>query len=176
MRMLSTTVALMLGLASPAAAEIASRSDDAFTLTFSARTSYGPGRIAGSLEGLPHWWDPAHTYSGDAANLSLDLRPGGCWCERLADGTDFDHGRTVSVTFGEILFHAPFGPLRDRATRADLTVAWSLADREMEPSWTFVVEGPGVGAMAEAVDGVMEGGFRRWIHWLETGPYPPAEL
>ena len=172
MRTLSITVGLVLGLATPAAAEIASRSEDAFTLTFSTRTQYGPGRITGSLEGLQHWWDPAHTYTGDAANLSLDLTPGGCWCERLADGADFDHGRTVSVTPGEILFHAPFGPLRAMATRADLTVAWSLVGREMEPSWTFVVEGPGVGAMAEAVDGVMEGGFRRWIHWLETGPYP----
>lgn len=172
MRTLIISAALIFGLATPAAAEVVSRSEDAFTLKFSARTEYGPGRIAGSLAGLPHWWDPAHTYTGDAANLSLDLRPGGCWCEKLADGTDFDHGRTVSTTIGEIRFHAPFGPLRGTATRADLTVAWTLVDRAMEPTWTFVVEGPGVGAMAGAVDGVMEGGFRRWIHWLETGPYP----
>ena len=24
------------------------------------------------------WWDPAHTWSGDSVNLSLDARPGGC--------------------------------------------------------------------------------------------------
>ena len=28
------------------------------------------------------WWGKDHTYSGDSANLSLSLTPGGCWCER----------------------------------------------------------------------------------------------
>ena len=137
MRTLMISAALIFGMATPAAAEVVSRGEDTFTLKFSARTEYGPGRIVRSLEGLPNWWDPAHTYTGDAANLSLDLRPGGCWCEKLADGTDFDHGRTVSVTIGEILFHAPFGPLRGAATRA----AWTTAPIR-RAAWTWVAGTP----------------------------------
>ena len=67
MRTLMISAALIFGMATPAAAEVVSRGEDTFTLKFSARTEYGPGRIVRSLEGLPNWWDPAHTYTGDAA-------------------------------------------------------------------------------------------------------------
>ena len=32
------------------------------------------------------WWNPEHTYSHDAKNLSIDPRPGGCFCEKLPNG------------------------------------------------------------------------------------------
>ena len=113
-------------------------------------------------------YDPAHSYTGSAANLSLDLAPGGCWCEAMPDGTQFDHGRTVSIVLGEIRFHAPFGPLRDMATRADLIVTYPLVGGVVTPTWTFIVEGPGVGALAEPVDGVIGGGFARWIAHMDA--------
>ncbi|MBU1325681.1 MAG: hypothetical protein KJ676_10595 [Alphaproteobacteria bacterium] len=155
--------ALFAAVAGPAAAEIVSRSENAFTLKFTGRTALGPAGVPTALSQLPLWWDPAHSYSGDATNLSLDLSPGGCWCEKLEDGTDFDHGRTLSVVPGEMRFHAPFGPLRSMATKADLVVTYPLVDGVVTPTWTFVVEGPGVGAMADPVDAVMAGGFSRWI-------------
>jgi hypothetical protein len=128
----------------------------------------GPAGVADALAALPQWWDPAHSYTGDAANLSLDLAPGGCWCERMADGSAFDHGRTLSAVFGELRFHAPFGPLRTMATKAELIVSHPLVDGVVTPTWTFIVEGPGVGALAEPVDGVMGGGFARWIAHMDA--------
>lgn len=166
-------VAAALALsAAPAAAEIVSRSADAFTLRYAADAEIAPEGIPGALRDLPRWWDGEHTYSGDSDNLSLDLSPGGCWCEKLADGSDFDHGRTVAVEAGRILFDAPFGPLRGKATRADLAVTWPAAQRGWTPTWTFTVEGPGVGAMAEGVDAVMGAGYQRWLRYLEAGSPP----
>ena len=170
MRKLLIAVVAVLAAASPAAAEIVSRSENAVTMRFAAPTRIDGVRASGSLEALPLWWDGDHSYTGDAANLSLDLAPGGCWCERMPDGTDFDHGRTVSAEDGRILFHAPFGPLRGKATRADLTVAWA----ETGVTWTFVIEGPGVGAMADPVHGVMEAGFQRWVRFLEAEAAPSS--
>jgi uncharacterized protein YndB with AHSA1/START domain len=159
--------ALIAAVGTPAAAEIVSRSENAFMLKFTGRTTLGPAGVPEALSQLPLWWDPAHSYSGDADNLSLDLGVGGCWCEKLEDGTDFDHGRTLSVEPDEMRFHAPFGPLRSMATRADLVVTYPLVDGVVTPTWTFVVEGPGVGAMAEPVDAVMGGGFARWIAHMD---------
>jgi hypothetical protein len=151
----------------PAAAEVVERSADSFTLRYAVDSGIAPEKIGPSLADLPRWWDSAHTYSGSAENLSLDLTPGGCWCERLADGTDFDHGRTVSVTADSFVFNAPFGPMRGRTTKAELTVAWPATTRGRTPTWTMVVEGPGMGAMADAIDAVMGAGYRRWMIWLE---------
>ena len=155
--------------AAPAEAEVVARTADSFTLRYAVGAEISPDDIPASLTALPKWWDSAHTYSGSAANLSLDLTPGGCWCEKLADGTDFDHGRTVSVAPDAFVFAAPFGPLRGKTTKAELTVTWPGANQGSTPTWTMVVEGPGIGAMADAVDGVMGAGYRRWLRYLETG-------
>src|ERR1044072_9518323 len=37
------------------------------------------------------WWNPEHTYSHDAKNLSIDARPGGCFCEKLTNGGGVEH-------------------------------------------------------------------------------------
>jgi len=169
MRKLWLMTALVLGLsATPAAAEIVSRSEHAFTLRFEGQARLDPAGVPDAFSEVALWWDPAHSYTGDAANLSLSLAPGGCWCEAMADGTAFEHGRTVSQVYGEIRLHAPFGPLRDMATRADLIVTWPQVDGVVTPTWTFIVEGPGVGALAEPVDGVIGGGFVRWIAHMDA--------
>ncbi len=170
MRPLMLVLALALSglMTSPVAAEIVSRSENAFTLRFEDQTRLGPAGVARAFSEVNLWWDPAHSYTGNAANLSLDLTPGGCWCEAMPDGTRFDHGRVLSEVYGEIRLHAPFGPLRSMATRADLIVTWPLVDGVVTPTWTFIVEGPGVGALAEPVDGVIGGGFARWIAHMDT--------
>lgn len=160
-----------LGVA-PAAAEVVSRTADSFTLRYAVGAGIAPDDIPTALQDLPKWWDAAHTYTGSAGNLSLDLAPGGCWCEKLADGTDFDHGRTVSVMADHIVFDAPFGPLRGKATRADLVVSWPAANGGWTPTWTMTVEGPGIGAMADGVDAVMGAGYQRWLRYLEYGEAP----
>ncbi|HEV7229618.1 hypothetical protein [Brevundimonas sp.] len=173
MRAILIAVAASFAFAAPAAAEIVSRSENGFTLKFVSSTDIDPADIPTALEDVALWWDGDHSYTGDAANLSLDLSPGGCWCEKMPDGTAFDHGRTVSVAADRIKFSAPFGPLRGKATTADLIVTWPGANRGWDVTWTMVVEGPGVGAMADAVHGVMEAGFQRWVRFLEYGePHP----
>ena len=153
----------------PAEAEVVARAADSFTLRYAVGSGIAPGDIGPALQGLPKWWDAAHTYSGSAANLSLDLTPGGCWCEKLADGTDFDHGRTVSAEPDRFVFNAPLGPLRGKTTKAELTVTWPGTDRGSTLIWTMLVEGPGIGAMADVVDAVMGAGYQRWLHYLEYG-------
>jgi hypothetical protein len=92
-----------VALAAPASAEVVSRSADAFTLRFSVGVETTSEGVVTAVSELPAWWDPAHTYSGQGANLSLTFEDGGCWCERLADGTVFQHAVvTVPAYFDEV--------------------------------------------------------------------------
>lgn len=83
-------------------------------------------------------------------------------------------GRTVEVADDRVTFNAPFGPLRGKATRAELTVTWPEVDGGHAPTWVLIVEGQGLGAMAEGVAGVIGAAHARWLSYLETGEPPPA--
>lgn len=161
---------LALFAAVPAAAEVVERHADGFTLRFAAPMETSAEDLLGSLGEIGKWWDGAHSYSGDAANMTLVMEPGGCFCEALADGTAFEHGRVVSVDpVTGVQLNAPLGPLKATATKADLGFGWTSASRGWTVVMTFVVEGPGLGAFADGVDGVMGGAFSRYVRHVEYG-------
>lgn len=159
--------------ATPAAAEVIERSADHFVLRYETGLETTPEDIYGAVGHIGQWWDSAHTYSGDAANMTLPLETGACFCERLADGTTFEHGRVVTADPQTgVLLDAPLGPLKGKATRADLSIRWSGANAGWTLVMTYVVRGPGVGAWADGVDAVMQGQYARLLHYVEYGEAP----
>lgn len=161
--------AAALAVAGGASAEVSTRSDRGFTLSFERPVTASPDKIFAALGQPGEWWSDAHTYSGDASNLRLDLRPGGCWCEDLPGG-GVKHAEAVLVWPEQrmVRFDAPLGPLQSIGARAVLTMTWadgeSGADRRLK--WTFVVDGDGAGLMADAVDGVLAAQFDRLVQRL----------
>lgn len=166
-----TAVALAL-LAVPAAAEVVSRSDNGFTLSFERPVAASPEAILNAVATPAAWWSDAHTYSGAASNISLELRPGGCWCEALPGG-GVKHAEAVLVWPERrmVRFEAPFGPLQATGAAAVLTMTWAEADNGAARAlkWTFVVEGTGTGAMADVIDGVIGEQFGRLADHLAPG-------
>ncbi len=167
--MIGAAAGLSLFAAGPAAAEVVSRHADGFTLRFAVPMETSAGDVVLALDNIGGWWDGAHTYSGDAANLSLSLDPGACFCEALADGSAFEHGRVVVLDDDHLALDAPLGPLKGRASKADLTFSWPDAGAGTMVTMTFIVEGPGLGAFADPVNGVMAGQFERFIRYVEYG-------
>ncbi|HWQ86028.1 hypothetical protein [Brevundimonas sp.] len=160
--------------ATPAAAEVVERSADHFVLRFELGLETTPEDIYGAVGDIGRWWDSAHTYSGDAANMTLPLEVGACFCEALADGKTFEHGRVVQADPGTgVLLEAPLGPLRGRATVAQWSIGWSGGGRGYALILTYVVRGAGLGAMADPVNGMMSVQFARLAHYVEYGE-PPA--
>lgn len=155
--------------AAPATAEVVARTADSFTLRFAVPIETTTGDVVLALEDIGGWWDGAHTYSGDASNLSLSLDPGGCFCEALPDGSTFEHGRVVALDDDHLALNAPLGPLKAAARKADLTFSWPDAGTGTMVTMTFVVEGPGLGAMADPVNSVMGVQFARFIRYVEYG-------
>ena len=167
---LAVVAAIGLLSATPAAAEVVERHADGFTLRFTTTMETTAGDVFLAIEDIGGWWDSAHTYSGDARNLALSLEPDGCFCEALPDGTLFEHGRLRGFDDEHLSLDAPLGPLKGRATTADLTFSWPDAGTGVAVTMTFVVEGPGLGAFADPVDAVMAGQFARFVGYIAPEP------
>jgi len=115
-----------------------------------------------------------HTWSGDAAHLSLDARAGGCFCEAW-DGGSAEHGRVVMAQPGRLLrFVGALGPLQESAVSAVLTVTLEAAGSGTRATVTYRVSGDaghGLETLAPVVDTVIGqqfGGFARLAS--ESGP------
>lgn len=162
-KILSTGLALAL-FATGVSAEVRARTDNGFTLGYERPVRAAPDRVLETVAMPSGWWSSDHTYSGDAANIRLDMIPGGCWCEALPGG-GVKHAEVVMVWPERrmVRFDAPFGPLQGMGADAVLTMTWSDPSDggERVLRWAFVVNGPGTGAMADVIDGVMTEQFRR---------------
>ena len=155
--------AVAAAVASPAAAEVKARSDDGFTLTYERTVDASAAAVFEAVGRPGDWWSDAHSYSGEADNITVDLRPGGCWCEALPGG-GVKHAEVVLVWPEQnmVRFNAPFGPLQAMAADAVLTIGWADGeDGSRLLSWTFVVAGPGAGALADPIDAVIGEQFNR---------------
>jgi hypothetical protein len=165
------SAASLAPLAGPAAAEVTARSENGFRLTYERRVTASAEAALEAVGRPAAWWSDAHTYSGSASNISVDLRPGGCWCEALPGG-GVKHAETVLVWPEQrmVSFEAPFGPLRGIGADAVLTMSWADAPGGTERTlkWTFVVNGPGAGAMADAIDAVTAEQFGRLAEHLSA--------
>ncbi len=166
--------ALLVAGASSASAEVVSTSATGFQLRSTAvLESTTPEQAWTALGRWGSWWSPAHTYSGNSANLNLDVSAGGCLCE-VWDGGQIEHARVLLAWPGQGLLrmNAPFGPLQAQPVTAILT--YTIRPRDaggVEVTQTFVVGGgdEATAAMAPLVDTVMSGGFERYVRYIQTG-------
>ena len=116
-------VAAAAALTAPASAEIRDYSPDGFALHWEAPVMQSREALWDKLVTPSRWWSSDHTYSGDAANLTLELAPGGCWCETW-DGGQIQHGRVLAVQPGkQLVISAPFGPMQSMAVNAVMTIS-----------------------------------------------------
>ncbi|MGD2133943.1 MAG: hypothetical protein PVI23_14205 [Maricaulaceae bacterium] len=150
--------------AAPASAEVVSADEYGFALSISINTSASPGAAFVALSRFDEWWDPAHTYSGDAANLSIELEPGGCFCEEWGQGA-VRHAEVVQVR-GEqfIRWTGGLGPLQDLGLVQ--VHDWSVEQLGVGSRITYSTRvtghpADGLADLAGIVDAVMTGQMER---------------
>src|SRR4030095_5770087 len=85
-----------------------------FPVKFEVSVNAPAAKVYDALVGqIGSWWASEHTYSGDAKNLTIDARPGGCFCEKLPNGGGIEHARVIYVAPREILrLSGALGPLQ----------------------------------------------------------------
>ena len=81
-----------LAMAGSAQAAVVSTAEVGFRIENRAQVAATPDRAWQALGEIGRWWSSSHTYSGDAANVTIEMKPGGCWCEALPGG-GIEHGR-----------------------------------------------------------------------------------
>lgn len=105
-------IPIALFAATPAAAEVVSAGSNGFEVRHGVNLVIPQAKAYAAFSEIQNWWSKDHTYSGDAANLSLQLRPGGCFCERLDNGGGIEHLRVTYVQPGErVVLTGALGPL-----------------------------------------------------------------
>lgn len=154
----------ILGLASmaafsPAQAKVASVAPNGFTVTHEATVKLSPQGAYDAFLKIGTWWDKSHTFSGDPKNISIDAKPGGCWCEALPDGGFVKHMEVGQAAPGSrLVFHGGLGPLHFMGATGAMTVAFTKGENGTKISLRYAVTGydpDQFTKLAVAVDGVL---------------------
>lgn len=159
-----------------ARAEVASASSSTFLIEAQADVAATPEQTWRALGRIERWWNSSHTYSGDADSLSLDLRAGGCWCERWGRGQSVEHGRVLLVMQHEgvrtLRIAGAFGPLQEMGVDAVLTFTVAPHASGARIAMTYRVSGDASLALdqiAPLVDTVLMEQFGRLVRLSATG-------
>jgi len=165
-------VALALG-AGAAHAEVKSTWASGIRLENKAVVAAPPEKVWAALGQVGKWWDDAHTYSGDASNMTLPLEADACFCEKLPKGGGVRHGVVELAWPGQFLrLDAALGPLQDEGAGGALTFTLKPAPGGgTEVVQTYNVTGlrPEMIKAAPLIDQVIGGQLTRLKTYVETG-------
>jgi uncharacterized protein YndB with AHSA1/START domain len=145
-----------------------------FLVKFDVSVNAPVAKVYDALVGqVASWWNPEHTYSHDAKNLSIDARAGGCFCEKLPNGGGIEHLRVVYVAPPQVVrFSGALGPLQASGVAGSMT--WKLTGEsdstrlELSYSVGGFIPG-GFEKIAPAVEAMLREQFDRLKLFVETG-------
>lgn len=172
-RFVALLVASVLAQAE-AHAEVVETTADRFVTRDTASVKSTPLATWLALTSPGKWWNSQHSWSGDAANMTLTPQGGGCFCERIPVG---DSGNSSamegSARHAEVLQAFPmrvlrmrggFGPLQGEPAEGVLTVTLKEIPGGTRILWEYNVGGPmryKIAEIAPAVDNVMSDQLKR---------------
>ena len=160
--------------AAPASAEVVSASSNGFEVRETVNLVVPPNIAFAAFADMPAWWDPEHTYSGTSANLSLNLEPGGCFCERFPDGGGIEHMRVTYVEPGKrVVLTGALGPLLYEATAGvmDVQVKSTAGGSQLTLDYRAAGFAKGGGdKLAPVVDQVLAGQMKRLRAYATARP------
>jgi uncharacterized protein YndB with AHSA1/START domain len=172
MKLWISAVALALA-ATTARAEVVDARPNGFEVKHEVEIAAPAAKVWAAILQPAGWWDPRHTWSGSAANLSLAAASGGCFCERLPGGGSVLHLSTVNAVPNQklVLFGA-LGPLQGSGAAGHLAFVLAETDGKTTLTVTYDVGGymkGGLDKIAGPVDGVLGQQVTRLKAQVETG-------
>ncbi len=179
---LTTAAAMFFGcivIMGTVRAEVKDSSASGMLVANVAEIKASPAKVYDVLVGqVGSWWDPEHTYSHDAKNLSIDPRPGGAFAEKLPNGGGVLHMTVVYASPGEMLrLSGALGPLQGSGLAGSMTWQLDKSDTGTKVTLVYSVGGyfqGGLQSIAGPVDHVLEAQLRRLKSFIETGSPAPA--
>jgi uncharacterized protein YndB with AHSA1/START domain len=173
----SATLAALI-VAGGAHAEVVESQAWGFTVRVTRVIAAPPAKVWATLVRPALWWSSDHTFSHDAANLTLDPVAGGAWLERLPSGGGVRHLTVVDVDPPSALrLEGALGPMQAMGAAGHLTFALKAQGESTLLTQTYDVGGHapgpgGLGALSTVVDGVLGEQADRLKACAETGKTP----
>lgn len=139
----------------PAHAEVTTRTDAGFVVRVTAEVAASPADAWKAFTTPSLWWNPQHTFSGEAVNLTMDPSANGCFCEKLPvpKGAPVTQ-KPGSVMHMRVVYAEPYralrlvgglGPLQSEAVNGTMTVTFKPVDgsggKATRILWEYVVGG-----------------------------------
>jgi uncharacterized protein YndB with AHSA1/START domain len=168
------------GASASAPADVRDSSSNGFTVFVSVRIAATPGDVYRHLvRNVGRWWNSEHTWTGNAAFLTIEDTVGGCFCESFKSGGGARHMTIVYVEPGKVLrMSGGLGPLQEMGITGSLT--WKLTSLAPEGTQgsstrldvTYAVGGymaGGLGSIAGPVNDVITGQVERLRNFIEKG-------
>jgi hypothetical protein len=166
-------LAIAILTSSLAHAEIADSAANGFTVKLAFHIEAAPQDVYRGVIHVGDWWDPMHTYSHDARNLSIDDKPMGCFCEKLPHGGGVRHLEVVYADPGRLLvLTGGLGPLQSIATAGSMTIQVGADGGGTKLTVQYTVNGylaAGMNSWAAPVDSMLTQQFTRLKNFVETG-------
>ncbi|HUK89836.1 MAG TPA: SRPBCC domain-containing protein [Blastocatellia bacterium] len=174
-------VAFLCVFAGLTLAEVADASAAGFTLRISEKIQAAPDEVYRKLtHNVGEWWSPRYTYSRDSSNVTLDDRPGGCFCEKLPDGGGVKYMEVVYAAPGKLLrMTGALGPFQPLAATGSMSIQLSPAapgGTDLQVTYTVAgYESSGLDKRASLADTVIGDQFVRLKNYVEKGTPEPKD-
>jgi hypothetical protein len=167
-KMLAIAAGVMVLAGWPANAEVKASAPDGMIIQIKGETALSREAAWARLLKIGTWWSNDHTYSGQAAAMTVDAVAGGCWCEIWEEG-EVEHGRVIYFSSNQaIRFSSALGPLQDLGVSAALT--FTLSEGSVPGRTTITLDMKATGSslsgldkMAGIVDAVLSEQVKRFI-------------
>lgn len=161
----------LLLTAGSADAEVKSTWEDGLRTENRVVVAASPEVVYLRLGEIGRWWNGAHSYSGKADNMTIALKPGGCFCEALPGG-GVKHGEVILAWPGRTLrIQGGFGPLQDEGASGALTFNLKPIEGGTEVVQTYAIGGlrPEMVQAGPIFDKVFGEQLTRFKAYVETG-------
>ena len=155
--LLLTSLLLLAG--NTARSDVTAAGDTGFSIHYTIPLDATPERTYQAIvEEVGKWWIADHTWSGDPANLSIEARAGGCFCEKLAGGGSMQHMQVTWAQPGkEIRMTGGLGPLQMMGVHGGMQWLLKATEEGSVLEYNYVVTGfspDGLGNLAPIVNTV----------------------
>jgi uncharacterized protein YndB with AHSA1/START domain len=172
-----TGLLIALAVICPARAVVNDAAANGFSVSENLHIAAPPSAVYETLTSPARWWSSQHTFSKSAANLVLDAKAGGCWCETLPEGGSVLHLIVVHADPGKVLvMRGALGPLQGLGVDGAMTIKLKPAADGTDLALTYNVGGylkDGLQSWAGPVDGVLAEQMARLKAQIETGSPEP---
>ena len=164
--------------ASAAHAEVVSVAGNGFEIRETAQVAASADKAYAAMLQPEHWWNSEHTFSGNAANLVLEARAGGCFCETLPGGGSVEHLRVVNVSPGKTLrLRGGLGPFQGMAVEGAMTWSVKSVAEGTVVSFTYAIGGyakDGFEDISKMADHMLGEQMERLKKFVDGAPAPEA--